>query len=108
MDSFVAHVLEQMAAFGPVQARRMFGGHGLYRDGLMFALIVDEQLYFKADAAMAADCERQGLRSFSYVARGRTVKVGYFAAPPDVFEAPECMREWAARAHACAQRARVR
>jgi DNA transformation protein len=38
-------VLEQMADFGFVTARRMFGGAGIYRDGMMFALIADDVLY---------------------------------------------------------------
>lgn len=49
-SALVAHVVEQMAEFGPVQARAMFGGFGLYAQGLMFALMADGDLYFKADA----------------------------------------------------------
>lgn len=54
MSAFVAHVLELMRPWATVRARRMFGGHGLYRDALMFALEADEQLYVKVDAQSKA------------------------------------------------------
>ncbi len=44
-----------MAGFGPVTVRPMFGGAGIFRDGLMFALIADEVLYLKADERPEAD-----------------------------------------------------
>jgi DNA transformation protein len=104
-DSFVDHVLEQMAGFAPVRAKRMFGGAGIFRGELMFALIVDEQLYFRADAVLAAECRERGLPPFSYLARGKTVALSYFSAPPEVFDEPEAMVEWARRAYACALQA---
>ena len=54
MSEFVDHVLELMAPWAAVRARRMFGGYGLYRDTTMFALVADDTLYLKADAASRA------------------------------------------------------
>ena len=48
---YLDFIKEQMSGFGPVTVRRMFGGAGIFRDGLMFALVADETLYFKADKA---------------------------------------------------------
>lgn len=103
---FADYVVEQMALFAPAQARRMFGGHGIFRDGLMFALISDEQLYFKADAKSAPRFEQLGLRPFTYTAKGRTVALGYYEAPPEVFDEAEAMAQWARLAFDCALRAR--
>ena len=47
--SFKEFLIEQMAGFGPVTIRAMFGGAGVYHDGLMFALVDDDALYFKVD-----------------------------------------------------------
>ena len=47
--SFKEFLIEQMAGFGPVTIRPMFGGAGVYHDGLMFALVDDEVLYLKVD-----------------------------------------------------------
>ena len=47
--SFIEHVKETLAGLGPVSVRRMFGGAGVFADGVMFALIADDALYLKAD-----------------------------------------------------------
>ena len=53
-DGFTAHCLELLAPHGAARARRMFGGVGIYLDGLFIALIADERLYLKVDARPAA------------------------------------------------------
>ncbi|MGE5385653.1 MAG: TfoX/Sxy family protein [Betaproteobacteria bacterium] len=103
---FADYVVEQMAPFGPAQARRMFGGHGLYLDGLMFALIADEQLYFKSDETTRDQFRQRGLRPFTYTAKGREVSLAYYEAPPEVFDEAEAMAHWARQAFECALRAR--
>lgn len=92
---FVKFVIEHMAPIGGVHARAMFGGHGVYRDDCMFALIVDDRLYLKADSTMRAEFEAKGLNPFTYIARGKPVTLHYFEAPPEVFEEPEVMHHWA-------------
>ncbi|MGI9286664.1 MAG: TfoX/Sxy family protein, partial [Pseudomonadales bacterium] len=47
LPEFVNFLLEQLSPIGPVRARGMFGGHGVYLEDLMFGLIADETLYFK-------------------------------------------------------------
>lgn len=106
-QEFADYVTGQMAGLGPVAARRMFGGFGLYLQGLMFALIVDDQLYFKTDDDSLPDFLRAGCRPFTYRSRGREVALRYYEAPAEVFDEPEVMRDWAARAHAVALRARA-
>lgn len=104
-QAFANHVVEQLQGLGPVQARRMFGGFGLFLDGLMFALIVKEQLYFKVDDASRPTFTAHGLGPFTYEARGKRQSVGYYEAPAEVFDAPAAMLEWARPAFACALRA---
>ena len=48
-SDFVEHLLELLAGFGTTQARRMFGGVGIFRDDLMFGLVSGDVLYLKAD-----------------------------------------------------------
>ena len=61
---FATHLQDAFRRFGPVDVRRMFGGLGVYREGLMFALVVDEVLYLKADEAMAAALAALGRNPF--------------------------------------------
>jgi DNA transformation protein len=101
---FVEFVLEQMASFGRVRARAMFGGYGIYMDDRIFAIIVDDRLYFRADTATRGEFEARGLGPFTYVMRGKPVAMPYFEAPPEVFEEPDTMRYWAQMAYAAAGR----
>lgn len=106
-QEFADYVTGQMAGLGPVSARRMFGGFGLYLQGLMFALIVDDQLYLKADDESLGDFLRAGSRPFTYQSRGREVALRYYEAPAEAFDEEEVMGEWARRAFAAAVRART-
>ena len=49
MPQFSDFILEILRPWRSVTASRMFGGHGVYHVGGMFALIVDGQLYLKFD-----------------------------------------------------------
>ena len=104
-SEFVEFVTEQMSFFGGLRVRAMFGGYGVYRDDYIFAIIVDDRLYFKADPITRAEFEAKGLSPFTYAARGKSVTMQYFEAPPEVFEEPEVMRSWAQKAYGAAVRA---
>ena len=93
-----------MASFGPVQAKRMFGGWGIFRMGLMFAVVVGDELYFKADEQNVGRFRDRGLKSFTYEAKGRSVSLRYYQAPPETLEDASAMAEWAGEAYACALR----
>lgn len=101
-DRALAHLLP----FGPVHARPMFGGYGLYLDGVMFALIAYDTLYFKVDGGNRGDYEAAGTRPFTYEGRTRPVEMSYWEIPPNVFDDPLRLAEWAGKAHAAARRAR--
>lgn len=106
MSEFVDNLLEVFALFGPVRAKRMFGGYGIYHDDLMFALVVDDVLYLKADEKSVATFSRQGLRSFEYEKGNKTIKMSYYMAPEEIFDDPETARAWAALAFEAALRGR--
>ena len=97
-SEFVEFVLEQLAPVGGVRARAMFGGFGIYQGDTIFAIIVDDRLYFKADSVTRHAFAAQGLEPFTYVARGKTITMPYYEAPPEVFEEAEAMRSWAKQA----------
>jgi DNA transformation protein len=103
---FVEFVLERLAPACAARARAMFGGYGIYDGARMFAIIADDCLYFKADEITRADFTARELKPFSYTARGKTMTMQYYEAPPEVFEEPEAMRSWAQRALAASLRAK--
>ena len=104
-DGYLETVKDLMHGLGPIGHRRMFGGAGLYCDGLMFALVDDDVLYLKADAASRAEFEAEGLAAFSYATRdGRNTIMSYWRAPDRVLDEPDEMLAWAGRALAAARR----
>lgn len=105
-SAMLAHCLELLAPLGAVRARRMFGGHGLYLDGLFIAILAGETLYLKADAAEQPAFADAGSQPFAYTARGdRRVVMAYWAAPEQAMDSPAGMAPWARRALASALRA---
>lgn len=108
MDEFVEHLREMFQEFGPVQARRMFGGYGLYHDGLMFALVAENTLYLKVDSESAPQFEAIGLEAFQYPKGGKLVTMSYRRAPEEVLEDPEQASVWARRAFEAAVRSGAR
>ena len=108
MSEYVEYLQEAFELFGSVTARRMFGGWGLYHDGLMFGLVGYGCLYLKADAENAAEFERRGLAQFEYEARGRRVRLGYYLAPDEILEDREEAALWARRSFDAALRAAAR
>lgn len=105
-DEFVQLVLEQMTGFGVPRVRRMFGGYGLYRDDLMFAIILQDKLYLKADAVNVASFEKAMSEPFTYASKGKMVTLRYYEAPPEVYEDQDDMQQWAHSAFEAALRAR--
>jgi DNA transformation protein and related proteins len=99
------HALELMQGLGDVHAKRMFGGFGLFKDGLMLAIWLGEQLYFKVDAQTAPDFDALCLPPFTYEAKGRRASLNYRLSPPQAHDDAEVMLKWARAAWGCALRA---
>jgi DNA transformation protein len=104
---FIEFLKDQMAGFGSVNIRRMFGGAGIYHNGLMFALVADDVLYLKADETTRQDFETEGLTPFTYDAkRGKNVIMSYWRAPVRCLDDPLEMTIWAKKAYSTAVKAR--
>lgn len=96
-DSFRQFVLDQLEEVGGVVPRSMFGGVGLYHDGLFFGIIAGDVLYLKVDDATRPAYERAGMGPFMpYPQRGGTMR--YYAVPLDVLESSVELARWARRA----------
>ena len=102
---FVSYVVDQMQCIGAVEARRMFGGHGVFLQGLMFALIADGVLYLKADKESEDEFTSIGLERFTFMKKGKSCALSYFQSPEEALEDMDVMMLWANRAYAAAVRA---
>ncbi len=92
---FLSFLEEQLTEFGAVNSRRMFGGAGLYHQGIMFALIASDTLYFKADDSTCGDYEAVGMGPFVYNGKGKPVSMSYWEVPERLYDAPDELADWA-------------
>jgi DNA transformation protein and related proteins len=104
----VDHILDLLRPWALCGAKRMFGGWGLYRGGVMFGIVADDQLYLKVDDGNAADYERDALEPFRYTRAGRTVALSYRAVPDRLLESEEALHDWSRKAWEAALRAASR
>ena len=89
-----------------ITARRMFGGWGIYADALFFALISEDRLWLKADAASDAEWDAAGCArlTFDFGEGKQAGSLNYRLAPDDTLDDPQAMRHWADLALAAAAR----
>ena len=92
---FIAWVIELAQPTTRVVARAMFGGHGLYADGLIFAIVIDDTLYLKVDDGNRDDFAALGQEPFVYTTKtGARTAMSYFRAPDEALENPGAMAHW--------------
>ncbi len=92
-DAYTKSTLQSLNAARPIEAKKMFGGMGLYCEGTFFAVIDDDRLFFKVDDHNRSDYEKAGMDQ--WVPDPRTgQKMSYFQVPPKVIKDPSKLGEW--------------
>ena len=99
---FVTYVIDLMQSIGPVRAKSMFGGHGIFLEGLIFGLVADSVLYLKVDKETEIEFKVRGLEAFTYNKKGKEFKMSYYQAPEEALEDVEEMNFWANKAYGTA------
>jgi DNA transformation protein len=104
VDVDTEFIRDLFQSFGTVTVRRMFGGVGLYADGVMFGLVSRDQIYLKADAATVPRFEREQCGSFEYSTRsGRHALTSYWRLPDRLYDDADELARWARHALAAAR-----
>src|SRR5271167_3987968 len=104
-DSFAEFLREQLAPLGRITVRRMFGKTGVFCDGLMLAMVTDDNLYFRVDDHnRAAFKEAEAFPPLNYGKKGRTIDLSFWRAPERLFDEPDEFVAWARTALAAARR----
>ncbi len=99
---YLLFIQDQFAHFGEIQIKRMFGGAGIYHQGIMFALVSDDLLYLKADDINRVDFTAENMPNFN---PGKASKgMPYWQVPAEVVEDRHLMAEWAEKAYQAAVR----
>ena len=102
----VEFIRELFSEFGTVQVRRMFGGAGLYADGVMFGLVSDDLIYLKADAGTIPAFERENCAPFQYTTKhGKRAVMSYWRLPDRLYDDAGELAQWVRQALAVARKA---
>ena len=102
-QEYLEYVVDQLACVGEINPKRMFGVVGLYYDGLFFAVIASDVLYFKVDDENRPMFHAAGVRPFQVDDR-ESHSMSYYEVPVDVLENTDDLRTWALGAIAAAGR----
>ena len=103
-DSFRDFVLDQLSGLDDVEARRMFGGCGLYQDEIFFGIIHKGRLYFKIDESTVGEYRKRKMKPFRPNPK-QTLK-SYYQVPVDVIEDADQLCRWAKTAIGCQMKKR--
>jgi DNA transformation protein len=100
---FVTFVIDQLAGLGDVRSKKMFGGVGLYCDGLFFGILAGDELYLKTDGHTRGRFDAAGAKPFRPFS-ARSGRTQYYSAPLNVLESAPELERWAREAVAVARR----
>ena len=103
-ESFKDFVLDQLVRMDDVEARRMFGGFGLYQDETFFGIVHKGKLFFKIDESTIGEYRKRKMKAFRPNAK-QTLK-SYYQVPADVIEGADELSQWAMKAIECQRRSR--
>lgn len=103
-NPYVEFLSEQFSPLGEITSRSMFGGHCLYCDGTVFALVANSAVFLKADDQNRNRFVERGLRAFKPFP-DRDDSMSYYETPPEVFEDEDAMKDWVGGAIGAGRRA---
>ena len=104
MDDGALH--DMFAAIGPISIRRMFGGKGVYADGMIVAVVLSTgELHVKGDEETRALYEGEGAVQWVPHMNGRVSAMPYWRVPADVLDDQDALDRWAHLARDVARRA---
>jgi DNA transformation protein len=104
-NAYLDFVVEWLSPLGPIAARSMMGGHILYCDCVVFALVARNALYLKVDDETRWQYQALKLEPFQPF-EDKDSKMSYYPPPAEFFEDPDAMLEWGRAAVAAGLRAK--
>ena len=100
-ESFKDFVLDQLRELDGVEARRMFGGHGLYQDEIFFGILHKGKLYFKVDDSTIGEYRNRKMKPFR--PNPKQTLGSYYQVPVEILEDNDSLCAWAVKAIQCQQ-----
>ncbi|MEK7143696.1 MAG: TfoX/Sxy family protein, partial [Patescibacteria group bacterium] len=88
-------IYDLLGSISGITSRAMFGGYGIYKNGIIFGIIIDDILYLKVDVTNQKEYEKYGSSPFSYRNKGKEIKMSYWEVPEEILENREKITDWA-------------
>lgn len=92
-EDFAQFVKEQLAEFGDVEFKSMFGGIGIFKEGLMFGKIGGNTFRLKVDETNKTQFEQKGMKPF--FSEKKKKGMPYWEVPQEVLEDRAELAKWA-------------
>jgi DNA transformation protein len=103
-------IADMFSGLGPVSIRRMFGGKGVYHNGLIVAVEVSGQILLKGDDVSAPEFAAAGAEQWGYgsAKSKKPVMMPYWTIPDSAIDDPDELTLWTRKAYEAAVRAKAR
>ncbi|MFH1662376.1 MAG: TfoX/Sxy family protein [Chloroflexota bacterium] len=85
---YLRYIIDRLSPLGETSSKFMFGGWGIFYEGLMFAVFASESLYFKVDDSNREMYEKAGSTPFPH-------GISYWEVPAEVIEDEKKLCDWA-------------
>lgn len=105
-SEFVEYALELIDPVGNISIRSMFGGYAIYKSGTTFALIADDEIYFKIDESNIEDFKKLNSRPFTYQKQDKIITMSYWLLPTEILENQEKLFEFVNKSYKAALKAK--
>lgn len=103
-EDYLNYIIDQLSEFGTVDIKRMFGGIGLFHQGLMFGKIGGETFRLKVDQHNQKDYEDKGMKP--YYSEKKKKGMPYWEVPVDILEDKDALASWATKSYEAALRSK--
>ena len=91
---YLKYILDLLSHCDSITSRAMFGGYGIYKNGVIFGIIAHDELYFKVDQSNIELYKKHQSEAFTFKTKGRVSKMSYWKVPLLVMEDEVQLKNW--------------
>lgn len=104
-NSYIKFILDILSPLTGIKCTKMFGGYGIYKDNIFFAIMAQDILYFKVDDINRNDYQEYESKPFSYKNKNKkSIVMSYWQVPSDILENQNELINWVNKAVNAAKR----
>ncbi len=103
-EDYLNFINDQLNGLGGHETKRMFGGIGFFKEGLMFGMIGKGIFRLKADETNKSDFEDKGMTRFMSDKKNKGMP--YYEVPAEIVEDKDELSAWAKKSFEAAKRAK--